>query len=187
MAMTFFWIMRSMPAMPMADQERPDRGWDEADQQGGQHSHGHRRPLPGRADSVERERQQRGRGQQEDDRHGGQQDVEGGLVGGLLAPGAFHQRDHAIEERLARVGVDLDDEPVRQHLGAAGDRAAIATALADDRGALPRDRALIHRGHALDDRTVDRDEIAGLDQDDLALAQRRGGDELHLRAALGAA
>ena len=32
-----------------------------------------------------------------------QQDVEGDLVRRLLAAGALDQRDHAVEERLARV------------------------------------------------------------------------------------
>ena len=47
--------------------------------------------------------------------------------------GAFDQRDHPVEERLARVGGDPDDEPVREHLGAAGDRRAVAARLADHR------------------------------------------------------
>ncbi len=53
---------------------------------------------------------------------------------------------------------------------------AVAAALANDRRALAGDRALVHRGDALDHLAVARDEVAGLDQHDLALAQLAGGD-----------
>ena len=118
-------------------QERADGGRDQADEQGHQHGDRHRRSLPGRPDAVERERQQGGGGEQEDDGQRGEQDVERDLVRGLLPLRALDQRDHPVQERLARVGGDLDDEPVRQHLGAAGDRAAVA---AGSRGSPARSR-----------------------------------------------
>ena len=77
-------------------QQRTDRGRDEADQQRDQHGDA----LLGVG--VDGERLQRHDGQQEDDRQAGQQDVEGDLVRGLLAAGALDERDHPVEERLAR-------------------------------------------------------------------------------------
>ncbi len=56
MAMTFFWIMRSMPAMPMADSKCADRGRDQAHEQRHQDRHRDRGALAGRRDTVEGER-----------------------------------------------------------------------------------------------------------------------------------
>ena len=53
-------------------------------------------------------------------------------------------------------GGDADDEPVGEDARAAGDRAAVAAALADDRRALAGDGALVDRGDALDDLAVAR-------------------------------
>ena len=94
------------------------------------------------------------------------------LVGRLLALGALDHRDHAVEEGLAGVGGDAHDQPVGEHARAAGDGAAVAAALADDRRALAGDGALVDRGHAFDDLAVAGDEVAGLDQHHIALAQR---------------
>ena len=68
-------------------------------------------------------------------------------------------------------GGDADDEPVGEHARAAGDGAAVAAALADDRRALAGDRALVDRGDALDDLAVAGDDVAGLDEHDVALAR----------------
>ena len=38
------------------------------------------------------------------------------LIGRLAALGAFHQRDHAVEEGRARLGGDADHDPVGHHL-----------------------------------------------------------------------
>ncbi len=103
----------------------------------------------------------------------GEQDAERDLVRRLAPRRALDERDHAVEEALARELRDLDDDPVREHLGAAGDRAAVATGLADDRGRLAGDRRLVHRGDALDDRSVAGDELARLDHDDVAARAAR--------------
>src|SRR6185436_15383322 len=88
--------------------------------------------------------------------------------------------DHAIEERLAGIGGDLDDEPVRQHARAAGDGAPVAAGLANDGRALAGDGALVDRRDADDDLAVARNERPGLDEDEMALAEvgARDGDEL---------
>ena len=77
-------------------------------------------------------------------------------------------------------GGDADLDPVRDHLGAAGDRRAIAAAFADDRRRFAGDRRLVDRGDALDDVAVARDEIAGLDQHDIALPELGRGNALPL-------
>ena len=60
-------------------------------------------------------------------------------------------RSRKVSPGLAR---DAHDEPVGEHARAAGDRAAVAAALADDRRALAGDRALVDRRDALDDLAV---------------------------------
>ena len=52
---------------------------------------------------IDDEGLQRHHDDQEDDRHADEQDVERDLVRRLLALGAFDQRDHAVEEALARL------------------------------------------------------------------------------------
>jgi hypothetical protein len=68
---------------------------------------------------------------------------------------------------------DLDLEPVGEHARPAGDGAAIAAGLADDRRALARDRALVDRGDTLDDLAVGGDELARRDDDDVAAPEIR--------------
>ena len=57
--------------------------------------------------------------------------------------------------------------------GAAGDRRAVAAALADHRRGFAGDRGFVDRGDALDHLAVGRDEVAGLDQHDVADLQLR--------------
>ena len=85
-----------MPAMPMADSSAPMVVGIRQHEQGDQHDE----VLLGPA--VDGEGLQGDRGQQEDDREAGQQDVEGDLVRGLLPGRALHEGDHPVEERLAR-------------------------------------------------------------------------------------
>ena len=145
---------------------------DEADEQRDQH-----RDRDGRV-AVDGERLQRHDDEQEDDRQPGEQDVERDLVGRLLPLGALDERDHAVEERLAGVGRDAHLDPVREHAGAAGDGAAVAAALADDRRRLAGDGGLVDRGDALDDVAVAGDDLAGDHEHDVALAQLARGDLL---------
>ena len=97
-------------------QQAADRRRDEAHQQRHQHEQRLRRAR------VDRKRLQRDHGDQEDDRQPGQQDVERDLVRRLLPLGAFDERDHPVEERLARIRRHLHANPVGQHLRAAGHR-----------------------------------------------------------------
>ncbi len=87
--------------------------------------------------------------------------------------GAFDQGDHPVEEALAGSGGDLHDDPVGQHLGTAGHRAAVAAGLADDRGRLAGDRGLVDAGDTLDDVPVAGDGLAGLDHHAVAESAMR--------------
>ena len=87
-------------------QQAADRRRDEAHEERDQ---GDR--VDGRAGELA-ERPQRDGRHQEDDRQAGEQDREGDLVRRPLALGALDEGDHPIEEGLARVGRDPDDEPV---------------------------------------------------------------------------
>jgi len=86
--------------------------------------------------------------QEEDDRHAGQQNVQGDFVGGLLAFGPFHHSDHAVEKGLAGIGGNPHDKPIGQDARAAGHAAAVAAALADHRGAFAGYGAFVDRGDA---------------------------------------
>ncbi len=79
-------------------QQPADRGRDQAHEQGDEHDDA----LLGAR--VDRERLQRDDRQQEHDRQPGEQDRQRDLVRGLLPVGAFDERDHPVEERLARAG-----------------------------------------------------------------------------------
>ena len=94
--------------------------------------------------------------------------------GVLRRCGALDQRDHPVQEGVAGLLGDLDHDPVRQHAGAAGDRAAVAAGLADDRGRLAGDGRLVDRGDALDHGAVAGDQLAGLDDHQVALDQLGG-------------
>ena len=121
--------------------------------------------------------------QQEDQGEHGEQDVQRDLVRRLLAIGALDERDHAVEEGLAGIGRDAHHDPIGEHARAAGHGGAVAAALADDGGRLAGDRGLVHGGDALDDVAVAGDQVAGLDQHEIALAQLRCGDQLGGRGA----
>ena len=118
--------------------------------------------------------------------------IERNFVRRLLPFGAFDQPDHAIEEGRARRRRDAHADPIGQHLRAAGDGGAVAAQLADHRRRFAGDRRLVDRSHAFDHLAVRRNEIAGLDQNEIAdleacarhepivLLIARAGDELGL-------
>ena len=120
-----------------------------------------------------RERPQRHDHHQEDQRQAREQDPERDLVRRLAPLGALDQRDHAVEEALARLLGDLDDDAVRQHARAARDGAAVAAGLADHGRGLAGHGGLVDRGDALDHRAVAGDELAGLDHHHVAARRAR--------------
>ena len=151
MASTLKRTSRSMPAMPMAESSAPIVVGIERDEERDQH---HDRD---RAAGIGGKARDRHRGEDEDERHAGEQDVERDLVGRLLPHRALDQRDHAVEEGRALRRGDPHLEPVRGHARAARHRRAVAAALADDRRGFAGDRRFVDRGHALDHVAVARE------------------------------
>ena len=100
---------------PDRGEQRADRRRDQRDQQRDQ------RRLGDRGVGEQPERPQRRDDDHEDQRQAGEQDVQRDLVRRLAPLGALDQRDHPVEERVARLLGDLDHDPVREHAGAAGD------------------------------------------------------------------
>ena len=149
-ASTLRWTSRSMPAMPIAESSAPIVVGISAT------SSAISTVCDDRRARVERERAQRDDGGEEGDRQAGEQDVERDLVRRLAPLGALDERDHPVEERLARLLRDLDHEPVGEQPRAAGDGRAVAAGLADDRRRLAGDRRLVDRADALDDLAVGR-------------------------------
>ena len=143
-------------------QQRADGGRNE------RHEQRHENDDRDRAAGVSRKARDGRRGEDEDDGHAGEQDVERDLVRRLLALGALDQRNHAVEEGRALRRGDAHLEPVGDHQRAAGDGRAIAAGLANDRRRLSGDGRLVDRGDALDHLAVGGDQVAGFDQHDLS-------------------
>ena len=152
-------------------QQRADRGRDQRHEQCHQHHDGD--GIVGVSDVA---RNGRGR-EHEDDRQADQKNIERDLVRRLLPFGAFDQLDHAVEKGRAGCRGDAHANPVRQHLRSAGHRRAVAARLANDRRRFAGDGGLVDRGHAFDHFAVGRDQIAGLDQNDVVDLQLGRGNE----------
>ena len=87
-------------------QQPADGGGNQADQESCQR---------GDRDLRAHEAAQGGQGsdhEHEDQGQGTEKNAQGDLVGGLLAAGALHQRDHAVEKALARAAGDLHHDAV---------------------------------------------------------------------------
>ena len=157
-------------------QQRPDGGRDQRHDQRDQDDEVLRRA------GVVGHRLQRDDRHHEDQRQRGEQHVQRHLVRRLLPGGTLDQADHPVDERLAGLGGDPHDDPVRQDLGAAGDRGPVTAGLADDRGRLAGDGALVDRGDTLDDVAVAGDDLAGLDDHEVADRQLGAGHLLLAQA-----
>ena len=83
-------------------QKRADGRRNQRDEQRDQHDD------RDRAAGIGREARDCRHGEEEDDGHAGEQDVQRDLVRRLLPLGALDQRDHAVEEGRARGGGDAD-------------------------------------------------------------------------------
>ena len=77
-----------------------------------------------------------------------------------------------------KAGGDPDHDPVGEHLRAPGDRGPVTAGLADHGCGLAGDGGLIDAGHPLDDVAVAGDDLAGLDDDQVADPQLGPGDGL---------
>ena len=79
---------------------------------------------------------------------------------------------------------DLRRRSGPEHLGAAGDRRAVAAGLADHRSGLARDRGLVDRRDPLDDLAVGGDEVARLADDAVALCKSPAATRLSVPSGL---
>ena len=120
--------------------------------------------------------------QQEDQRQADQQDVQRHFVRGFLAFGAFDQRDHAVQGRLAGVGGDAHQQPVGDQSGVAGDGRAVAAGLTNHRRGFTGNRRFVDRRDAFDHLAVTGDHFPGFDAHHIALAQ--AGGRHHLKGAV---
>ena len=100
--------------------ERADGGGDQRHEQRHQHQHADV------AAGVMRKARDRGNGEDEDDRHAGEQDVQRDFVRRLLTLRTFDQRDHAVEEGRALRRGDLHLDPVGDDGRAARDGRTVA-------------------------------------------------------------
>ena len=98
----------------------------------------------------------------------GKKHIQCDLVRGLLPFGAFDQRDHPVDEGGTSRGRDAHLDPVGQHLSAAGNGRTVATGFTDHRGGFAGDCSLVDRGHTFDHLTVRGDDVARLDQNNIA-------------------
>ncbi len=150
-------------------EQRADCRRDQRHEQRDQHDDGDA------AARIGREARDAGDGEDEDDRHAREKDVQRDLVRRLLTLGAFDKRDHAVEEGRALARGDAHHDPVGYDERAARHRRAVAARLADHGRGLARDGRFVHRGDALDHLAVGRDEIARLDQHDVARLELHRG------------
>ena len=127
-----------------------DGGRDQAHQQGDQHrdGQGHARVKAEGLEGYDH--------QQEDDRHGREEDRESNLVGGFLAPCPFDQTNHSVQETFPGIRSDTNLDLIGEDSCPSGHRASVATRLPDDGGRFAGDGRFIHCGHALDDFPVRR-------------------------------
>ncbi len=137
-----------------------DGGGNQAYQQRHQHGDAGHGARTSRGDTVTGKRVQGNHSEQEDERETGDQDVQRDFVGSLLAFGAFDQRDHAVQKRLAGIRSDLDADLIGKHARAAGHGAAVAAGFANHRRAFAGDHGFVHRGDAFDHFAVARNRVA---------------------------
>ena len=120
---------------------------------------------------INSERLQRDADEQKDERQRREQNRQRDFVRRLLALRAFDQRNHPVEKAVALFHRDANDNAVAQHARAAGDGAAVAAALANDRRRFAGDGGFIHAGDAFDDVAVGGNDVARFAHHEVALLQ----------------
>ena len=106
-----------------------------------------------------------------------QQNAQRDFIGRPLTAGAFHHGNHAVQEGIARLRRDADDNAVADHAGAARHGAAVAAAFPDDRGGFARNGGLVHAGNAFNHFAVKRNDVPCFAQHLLSLAQFGNGND----------
>ena len=105
----------------------------------------------------------------------GQQNIQRNLIRRLLPRRAFHQLDHPVQERFARIRRDAHLDFIRQYARAAGHRRAIAARFANHRRRLSGDRGFVHRGDSLNHFAVPGNEFRRRYHHHVAQPQLRTG------------
>ena len=172
MASTLKRTSRSMPAMPMADNSAPMVVGMSVTKSATSTM------TEMLASGIGREARNAGDGEDEDDRHACEKDVQRDLVRRLFAFRAFDKGDHSVEEGRALARCDANHDPVRDDKRAARHRRAVAARLADHRSGLAGDRGFVHGGNTLDHIAIRWDQIARLDEDDVAGLQSHRGHKV---------
>ena len=131
---------------------------------------------PGGRFAVPGEEGQAEDGEQKDRRQRDEQNIERDFVGRLLPRCALDQRDHAVDERMARLGCDSHDDAVREDASPAGHRAAVASAFPDDGGRFAGDGRFIDAGDSFDDFAIAGNDVARFANHQIANLQLRGGN-----------
>ena len=117
----------------------------------------------------------------EDQSEDGKQDGECHLVRRLLPLGTFDQMDHAVEEALARIDGDPDEQLVRDDRRAGGDRGEhVGSGLFEHGCRLAGDGGFVDIRDPFGDLAVGRNDLAFRDADQILLAQGRRRDLLRL-------
>ena len=155
---------------PDGGQQRADGGRDKAHEERDQR-------RDGQLDiKVEPHRIQRPGHKQEGEGQPGEGNGQRAFVGGLLAHGAFDQRDHAVKEGIAGRGSDADGDRVGQYAGAAGNAGTVAAGLADHGRGFAGDGGFIHAGRAFHHFAVGGDKFPSADNHEVALLEHVGHD-----------
>ena len=157
-------------------------------------AYGGEQGADGRRDQTDEQRHQdddrdRGAGevaeghQRDDDRdedngEDREEDRQCDLVRRLLPVGPFDEGDHPVDERLSSFRGDAHHDAVRQHLGATGDGGTVTTGFSNHRRRFTGDGRLVDRGDTFDDLAVGGDDVVGFTDDQVALLEQRGGDQL---------
>ncbi len=182
--MTFARIMRSIPAMPIAERRPPIVVGIRQTSSATSTVTVTTEPTPVAPTAYFENGSKRRRREQEYDRQRREQDGQRDLVRRAAALGALDHRDHTVEEPLAFAARNAHDEPVRQHARAARDGREVAAGLAQHGRGFARDGALVDRRDTFDDLTVGGNRVVGLDEHEVVALQRARLDHLVLRSQL---
>ena len=139
--------------------------------------------IENRCAGINAERLQCHAHEQKNERQRGEQNRQRDFVRRFLTTGAFDQRNHPVQKTAAFFHRDADDDAIAQHARAAGDRAAVAAALANHGRGFAGDGRFIHAGDSFDDVAVGRNDVARFANDEIAFLQYRRGNFLFATVA----
>ena len=110
--------------------------------------------------------------------------LQGHLIGGLAPLGPLDQGDHPVKEGLARIGGNPDDDRVGNDRGPAGYGASVASRLAYHRSRFAGYGRFVHQCRSGDNLTIAGDQLMGLHEDIIVLAEQIAGHQFKVAAEL---